>query len=578
MSDHELTTNIKIEINGTAIPMEAKGVVLEVVVDQHVHLPNMFTIRLVDVGLELLNGSIFDPGKEVKISADNEGARREFVLMEGEITALEPSFGDDMLAELVVRGYDKTHRLFRETKSQAFLNQKDSDLAQQIAGNVGLSPQVDATSTVYDHIFQDNRSDLAFLMHRAWRIGYECFVEDSKLYFRKPPTGGDSVDLVWGQDLRTFYPRMTLAEQVDEVVVRGWDEVAQSAIVGRAAASSAELWPQIRQSQNGAQLSSGFGTGKMIVVDQPVVNQSEADVLAKARLNELSGAFVQAEGEAYRRPDIRAGKMVNIDGLGDKFSGKYLVTEARHIFTEDGLQTTFSVRGARSGSMAEQVMPDELAQRWSGAVTAVVTNADDPDNYGRVKVKFPWMTDDAESWWARVVSAGAGPEAGLYAIPDVGDEVLVVFEHGDFNRPFVLGGLWNGQAALPPAAGSGGEQPQTRIWQSRKGHKISIFDNADDKIEIETAGGHILSISDADSKILIKSSGGAEFVFDDNGSKISMKSTGDLQVEAQSNVNIKATASMTLEANANMTIKANGNMDIQANGMTNIKGATVNLN
>jgi uncharacterized protein len=115
-----------------------------------------------------------------------------FTLIKGEITALEPVFGEGMVAELVVRGFDKSHRLYRETKSRAFLNKKDSDLAQEIAQAVGLSVQVDATSTVYDHIYQHNQSDLAFLMQRAWRIGYECFVEDGQLYFRKPPNGSNA--------------------------------------------------------------------------------------------------------------------------------------------------------------------------------------------------------------------------------------------------------------------------------------------------------------------------------------------------------------------------------------------------
>ncbi|HFC12896.1 MAG TPA: phage late control D family protein, partial [Anaerolineae bacterium] len=399
MSDQKLTTNIIIEVDGAKIPETAKAALLESVVDQHVYLPDMFTLRLIDKELKFLDDAMFGLGKTVKIKADSEQSGQVVTLIEGEITALEPEFGDDMLCELVVRGYDKSHRLFRETKSQAFLNKKDSDLAEDFANAVGLSAEVESTSTVYEHIFQDNQSDLTFLMQRAWRIGFECYVREGKLHFHKPASGGDAVELLWGNDLRSFMPRLTLAEQVDEVIVRGWDVQNQEAIIGRAQASAGKLYPKIGERQNGAQLASAFGTGKLTIVDQPVVSQAEADVLARARLNEVSGTFVEAEGEAFRRPDIQAGKMVKLTGLGQKLSGMYLVTQATHIFSESGLHTTFHVRGARTGTLAEQVAQHEQQKRWGGVYVAVVTNADDPDGFGRVKVKYPYLTDDAESNW-----------------------------------------------------------------------------------------------------------------------------------------------------------------------------------
>jgi phage protein D len=355
-----------------------------------------------------------------------------------------------MIAYLSVRGYDKSHRLYRDQKSLAHLNKKDSDLAQEIAGSVGLQADVEATSTVYDHIFQHNQSDLAFLQERAWRIGYECFVEDGTLRFRKPPTGGRAgvPALTWGVDLLAFYPRMNLAEQVDEVVVRGWSVATKEPIVGRAERGT--LYPRIGESKDGAAWAQPFGSGKRVVVDQSVASQAEANALAKARLDELSGAFVQAEGTALRRPDIRAGRAVSLEALGDRFSGTYLVTRARHTYTAEGLRTTFTVHGARTGQLTETMGLRTLSPRYSGAVVGVVTDTQDPNHWGRVKVKFPWMTEDADSEWARVMGIGAGNEAGLFVIPAVDDEVLVLFEQGDFRRPFVIGGLWNGQDAPRP--------------------------------------------------------------------------------------------------------------------------------
>jgi uncharacterized protein involved in type VI secretion and phage assembly len=174
------------------------------------------------------------------------------------------------------------------------------------------------------------------------------------------------------------------------------------------------------------------------------------------------------------------------------------------------------------------------------------------------------MSEDAESDWARVAAPGAGPEAGFIALPDVDDEVLVAFEHGDFSRPYILGGMWNGQHKLPPEteAAASGEIPLVRTWHSRTGHLIAMHDNSDNKIEIVTQGGHKIIMDDAGKKIEISSSGGLKITLDDNSSQVA--------VESGSTVEIKASSNMKLEAG--------GNLDIEASGQVNIKGAMVNLN
>jgi phage protein D len=564
-----LSTQIEVLIAGSPLPADLLPEVAEVRVQQHVHLPHMFTIRLYDPYLKLLDEGPFDLGKEISLKV-SDAEERLFTLIQGEITALEPVFGEGMVAELVVRGFDKSHRLYRETKSRAFLNKKDSDLAQEIAQAVGLNVQVDATSTVYDHIYQHNQSDLAFLMQRAWRIGYECFVDDGQLFFRRPPNGNAQVSLTWGDDLLTFYPRMTLAEQVDEVIVKGWDADKQEPIVGRA--EQGNLYPDIQEPKDGAAWAAGFGSGKLIIVDQPVLSQAEADKLAAARLDELSGAFVQAEGTAFRRPDIKAGQWLQLKSLGARFSGNYLVTAATHLYNPDGLHTHFMVCGARTGTLLEATQGKRPLKRWPGVVTAVVTNTDDPHNWGRVKVKFPWMSADAESDWARLAGPGGGPEAGFYAVPEVDDEVLVAFEHGDFSRPYILGGLWNGQHDIPPTAANAaqGQRPLVRTWHSRTGHALTMHDDAADKIELKTAAGHTISLDDAGSKIEIKSKGGITITLDDGSNKLTIEGSNDVAVTAG--------LDMTLEAGGNMNVKANGSMSLEANGPVNVSGATVNLN
>ncbi len=586
-----LASQIKVKVAGTELQQDVMNNLKYALVDQHVLLPGMFILRfLLDPELSLLDGNQFELGKEVEIlSLDPSQNGQAVSLMKGEITALEPEFGDGMIAELVVRGFDKSHRLFRTTKSKSWLNTKDSDIASSVAGNAGLSTQVEATSEVFKHIFQHNQTDMEFLMQRAWRIGFECFVQEGKLYFRTPPTSGSGGGtLTWGQELIAFNPRLSTAEQVNEVEVRGWDPTQKKEIVGSASTSSTN--PQIGFGKWGGQAAqSAFGTGKMILVDQPVVSVADAKKLAQARLDELNGAFIEADGECFRSPEVTAGKIIELKGLGRRFSGKYLLTNVKHTYSvERGFITSFHVRGTRTGLLAEQMLHEPPTDRWPAAVSAIVTNNDDPEKMGRVKVKFPWLDPLQESNWARVASAGASQKRGLSIIPEVNDEVLVTFLHGDFDYPIVLGGLWNGKDEVPPLikqkAISGGKV-QIRMLQSREGHRFIMNDTDNEfKIEIISVEDRSISIVDKPNGLIeIKTKNSSLKLTDD---KLDIKTQSDTTIEATGKVTVKSSQNVIVEAQANIEIKATGNMklsangtlDIQSSGIVNIKGSMINLN
>jgi uncharacterized protein involved in type VI secretion and phage assembly len=196
------------------------------------------------------------------------------------------------------------------------------------------------------------------------------------------------------------------------------------------------------------------------------------------------------------------------------------------------------------------------------------------------------MAEDAESDWARVLGAGAGPEAGLCIVPEVDDEVLVTFGHGQFSQPYVLGGLWNGKHALPPesSAATSGEVPLSRAWRSRSGHVIAMYDNADDRVEVLTAGGHSVVLDDAGSKITIASSGGLALELDDSSGKITVEGSNEIQVkaggnlglESGGNMNLKA-AQLTLEGTGRATLKA-PNVTVEGSALVEVKGGLIKLN
>jgi uncharacterized protein involved in type VI secretion and phage assembly len=172
--------------------------------------------------------------------------------------------------------------------------------------------------------------------------------------------------------------------------------------------------------------------------------------------------------------------------------------------------------------------PRPESSRIYGVVVGIVTNNQDPDKQGRVKVKFPWLSDSDESNWARIAAPMAGKEMGVYFLPEVDDEVLVVFEHGRADRPFVIGALWNGKEA-PPADNSDGNN-DIRVIKSRSGHTITLDD---------TDGGEKITIADGKQK--------SSIVLDAAEGSLTITSEGDLTVKAKGKI--------TLESDADVSIK-----------------------
>jgi uncharacterized protein involved in type VI secretion and phage assembly len=199
-----------------------------------------------------------------------------------------------------------------------------------------------------------------------------------------------------------------------------------------------------------------------------------------------------------------------------------------------------------------------LLGRIPGVVVGVVTNNQDPDGLGRVKVKFPWLSDEEESFWARVAAPMAGKERGFYFLPEVEDEVLVAFEQGDARFPYVLGGLWNG-TDKPPEKNDDGKN-SARSIKSRSGHVIRLSDkDGEEKIEIIDKSGNKIEFDAAKNTITVTS----------EKDIVLSAASGTIKLDAQK-IEIKSSADTKIESGAGMDVKATGAM--------NIKGATVNIN
>lgn len=197
--------------------------------------------------------------------------------------------------------------------------------------------------------------------------------------------------------------------------------------------------------------------------------------------------------------------------------------------------------------------------RINGVVIGIVTNNQDPEAMGRIKVKFPWLSDVDESFWARIASPMAGQNRGLFFLPEVEDEVLVAFEHGDIRFPYVVGSLWNGKDTPPVDNGDG--KNNIRIIRSRSGHVIRLNDEE---------GNETIEVVDKTEKnsIIIDTAKNTITITTDQDIAITAPN-GTLKLEAKT-IEIKSSAATSVEAGAGMDLKASDAM--------NLKGATINLN
>lgn len=208
-----------------------------------------------------------------------------------------------------------------------------------------------------------------------------------------------------------------------------------------------------------------------------------------------------------------------------------------------------------------------------GVFTGIVTNNTPPDGGGpsayAVKVSFPWLPDqEGESYWARIVVPMAGAERGTYFLPEIDDQVLVVFEHGDISRPIVIGAMWS-QKQPPPEKNKNGKN-NLRMIKSKSGHRL-VLDDTDGKERI----------------ILVDSTGKNKVVFDSAKKAITIQSQdGDITLSAPSgavrlhanDVKVTSQAAITMKGSAKLQVATKGDLGAKGGSELSLKGAMVQLN
>jgi phage protein D len=365
--------DFRVEVEGETLDPEAHGDVIELKV--MMDMDNMASFDLTvnnwddkRISLKYSDTSTFDVGRNVHVFMGYAG--NLLPMVSGQISTMSPHFPESGSPTLTVGGLDGMAKL-RDRKPAdgevtKYTKKRDWEIAQFIARRNDLEAVVTKEGEPYDEIVQKNQDDATFIMERAKRIDYDCFVSTdpstgkSTLHFTKPADGREQSGMriyrfVWGESLISFNPTINLSRQVSRVTVRGWDDRKKQAIV---ASAGHEDLPNAGKNKKGTSgpkaVQSTTSKGKQdVVVDAPVSSEKEAKTLAKALLCERAYQFITGTGQVIGLPDLRPGDNVEMEGLGERFNGLYYVKRVEHVINDAGYRTQFEVRRVFDGVRSE---------------------------------------------------------------------------------------------------------------------------------------------------------------------------------------------------------------------------------
>lgn len=555
-----LAAGAVVKVDGRELVHEAQYLI-RCEVDENVGLPDCAVVTYRDDKIDFIKSTGIYIGSRLEVSFSTTTTTTAERVFTGEVTALELD-RDGTGVFLVVRAMSKAHRLMRGRKVQAFRNMTTKAIVHKVVKGAGLLVgRIDIAPITHQHLSQANVSDWDFLQMLAREHGAVVRLDArERLEFvkLKPATkrpkqsaGGDPHILEFGENTVALRAVLTTADQAAGVEVRGWDAVTKKPLVSvRANRRSTTVKPGLTASQ----ATRKFATkAPLLVTDTPYATQPEVDRAADSLEASTSAGFGELEAVVNGTPRLRAGDPVALINAGDDFTGSYTVTGARHVLDSDtGYYTTLTVSASYDRSLAGLVAAGEPARspRMPGLATAIVTDIKEPgrDQRGWVRLKFPWLDNKYVTDWVRTVQWGGVGGGGVFS-PEVDDEVLVGFEQGSLDRPYVIGGLYNGVDKPSPHGSQLVDRMRGKVNRrsvsSRSGNRLELLDS------LKRSGVRVLTGDDR-----------LEVVLDEKRNKI------DLFVRGPRGAGVLSSMSLT---STGITIDA-------GRGVLTLKGTLIKLN
>ncbi|MFF4403216.1 VgrG-related protein [Streptomyces sp. NPDC001404] len=569
-------------------------------VDTALGWPARASLRFRDPTHRLAAAAGIAVGVPLTVSVAAARRRTRLEIFDGEVTALETEVDADG-SFTTVRAMDRGHRLMRGRRVTAYVDATVAEVAGQAAGRHGLKAgRIDAERTRFPHLAQPNLTDWELLNHLADQRGLRLSVEGSTVHMRRPaaaekaPAPGTGADrspfvLEYGENLLALRASVSSEGQVAGVEVRGWDPAGKAPLSARAKAGESA---RLRLGVTPAQLGTAFPgpAPDLLVGGRGCDTAPQADAVADALAEEAAAAMAALSAEAVGTPELAAGLPVTLAGVGEPFAGKYTVTACRHVFDGDhGFRTRVQV-----GPLPPPVVPYPPPLCALGVAVGTVTDIKEPGQgeRGAVRLRLPWLSQDYVTDWVRTVQWGGTGGGGVFA-PEAGDEVLVGFEHGRLDRPYVLGGLYNGIDAPTdhglPLVDSGTGRLNRRSLASRSGDRLELLSAADGPqgVRLRTGDGKLTAHLDRKDSTLVLTAGEGRTTL-----RVTLDARGDgtLTVDAGPGGSLVLTAGtvsvtaddgsgggdLTLKG-ATVTVQSTGELKLEG-AHTTITGNTVDIN
>lgn len=595
---------------------EEQAQIARITVDAALNMPRVCEIEIKrgPLKVEEFGGYSSRIGKTVSVFGYGLGDLAGDIVFRGTIASREFRTDPGSGTRLILRAYDQGYEMMAASKTRSFKDMTYGEIAKKIAGDYGLAGliggDVTTSGTRHPFVVQSNETDWDFLVRLAREQGWVCFVRvftqltigKTQLFYGPPKKAAGSVDSttvfkLGDRRIKSIRASVTSVGVPKSVIIPGWDDAKGQAASGSESVDSSE-----RVTAKLDSFDTSKKAGKVTSLDTFALTRAQADRAAKGAATRQAGATIDVDLLVRGTPLVKLNRLIKLQDCGD-LSGIHTVSGVLHVFdpSQGGFTTEVFCTGLDDrnlGSLATNAKP---AERFYGIYPAVVSDINDPKKLGRVKLTLPWLSAEYVTDWCRVMQLGAGDNVGLQMMPRPKDEVVVAFENGQLDSPFVLGSVFGKTSGkLPNSKIVENGQPVVTALTTKAGHQLIFDDSADSSsVTLHATNGDSCSIVlDAKKGITIVTKGDRDVTINSasdvhvttekdakiKAKDVSIDAASSVKVQAKSrvdvkapNVNVTADSSLKLKG-TNVSVDATASLALKASGTVTIKGAVVKLN